>query len=142
MSRSANTCTPNPSKYRLFGLDIWLVSTRKRRETDREMFGFGLFRFKPTETDPLFRKKTKHRPRHFSVSVHNNTGCVPGDVCVFFKFNRSFYPSTSSTTSLRADSSILEDIKVLWSQSYATEILRCHVCSMHCSGPCKAMSLH
>ena len=34
-----------------------------------------------------------------------------------------FYPSTSSTTSARADSSILEEIQVLWSQSYATEIL-------------------
>ena len=39
-------------------------------------------------------------------------------VCVFF----TFYPSTSSTTSVRADSSILEEIQVMWSQSYATEI--------------------
>ena len=50
-------------------------------------------------------------------------GMVDG-VCVFFTLNRSFYPSTSSTTSVRADSSILEEIQVLWSQSYATEILR------------------
>ena len=51
-------------------------------------------------------------------------------MCVFFTLNRSFYPSTSSTTSVRADSSILlliEEIQVLWSQSYAIEILRCHV---------------
>ena len=49
-------------------------------------------------------------------------------VCVFFILNHSFYPSTSSTTSVHADSSILEEIQVLlWSQSYATEILRCHV---------------
>ena len=33
------------------------------------------------------------------------------------------YASTSSTTSVRADSSILEEIQVLWSQSYATEIV-------------------
>ena len=38
-------------------------------------------------------------------------------VCVFFTINRSFSPSTSSTTSVRADSSILEDIQVImWSQ--------------------------
>ena len=42
--------------------------------------------------------------------------CVRG---VFFTLNRSFYPSTSSTTIVRADSSILEER----SQSYATEIL-------------------
>ena len=60
-------------------------------------------------------------------------------VCVFFTLNRSFYPSTSSTTSVRADSPILEEIQVMWSQSYATEILGCHVCSKHCSGQCNAM---
>ena len=43
-------------------------------------------------------------------------------VCVFFTLNRSFYPSASSTTSVRADSSILEEIQVMWSQGYATEI--------------------
>ncbi len=46
---------------------------------------------------------------------------------MFFTLNRSFYPSTFSTTSVRAGSSILEEIQVLWAQSYATEILRCHV---------------
>ena len=68
-------------------------------------------------------------------------------VCVFFTLNRSFYPSTYSTTSGRADSSILEEIQVLWSQSYAVEILRCHVpgtwyqvCSKHCCGQCNPMS--
>ena len=70
---------------------------------------------------------------------------VPG-MCVFFTLTRSFYPSTTSTTSVRADSSILEEIQVLWSQSYATEILRCHVCttivSTAVSGECNAMSSH
>ena len=65
--------------------------------------------------------------------------CIRGNVValrVFFPLNRSFYPSTSSTISVRADSSILlyillEDIQVLLSQSYATEILRAtyQVCS-------------
>ena len=40
----------------------------------------------------------------------------------FFTSNRPFYPSTSSTTSVRADYSILEDIQVMWSHSYATEM--------------------
>ena len=57
-----------------------------------------------------------------------------GLVCVFFTLNRYFYPSTSSTTSIRTDSSILEEIHIMWSQSYATEILRCHVCRKHSSG--------
>ena len=54
--------------------------------------------------------------------------------CVFFTLNRSLYPSTSCTTSVRADSIILliEEMQVPWSQSYATEILRCHVCNKHC----------
>ena len=38
-------------------------------------------------------------------------------VCVVFTLNRFFFPSTSSTTSVRADFSILEEI----------QILRCHV---------------
>ena len=41
-------------------------------------------------------------------------------VCVFFTLNRPFCPSTSGTTSVRADSSILEEIRVMLSQSYAT----------------------
>ena len=66
---------------------------------------------------------------------------LPGTVvCVFFTLNRYFYPSTSSATSVRADSSILEEIHVLSSQSHATEILRCHVCSKHSIGQCNAMS--
>ena len=40
-------------------------------------------------------------------------------VCVF-TLSRSFYPSTASTASVRADSPILEEIQVMWSQSYAT----------------------
>ena len=49
----------------------------------------------------------------------------------------SVYPSTSSTTSVCADSSILEEIpgtnevhvmrSHMWSQSYVTDILRCRV---------------
>ena len=54
-------------------------------------------------------------------------------VCVFSTVNRSSYPSTSSATSVGADSSILsfimEDIQVLWAQSYTTEI-RSHVPGM------------
>ena len=42
-------------------------------------------------------------------------------------------------TSVRADSSILEDIQVMWSQSYATQILRCHIYSKHSSGQYNAM---
>ena len=34
-------------------------------------------------------------------------------MCVFFTFNRSFYPSKSSTISARADSSILEETSSL-----------------------------
>ena len=63
-------------------------------------------------------------PRHvplvfvapFSPTFGFNRVCVFG----FFTLNRSFYPSTSSTTSVRADSSILsiEKIRVMWSQSH------------------------
>ena len=51
--------------------------------------------------------------------------------------NRSFFPSTSSTTSVRADSSILlvEETQVMWSQHYARDtVLRCQLpgtCSKH-----------
>ena len=44
-------------------------------------------------------------------------------MCVLFTLNRSFYPSTSSTTSARANASILEEMQVMWSQSYAKSIL-------------------
>ena len=70
-------------------------------------------------------------------------------LCVFsFTSNRYFYPSISSaTTSVRADSSILllmEEIQVImWSQSYATEILlyvaTYQVCGKHSSRQCNAM---
>ena len=46
------------------------------------------------------------------------------DVCVLFTLYRSFYPSASSTTSVRAGSSILEEKQVLWSQRYATKLPR------------------
>ena len=61
-------------------------------------------------------------------------------VCVLFTLNRSFCPSTSCTTSVRAESSILEEIQVMWSQSYATEIRLCPVSSKHSSGQCNAVS--
>ena len=54
-------------------------------------------------------------------SSRSITECIAA-VCVFFTLNRSFYPSTS-ITSVRADSLVLEEIQVMWSQSYATEIL-------------------
>ena len=38
-------------------------------------------------------------------------------VCVFFTLNRYFYPSTSSTPSVRADSSNPRETHVLWSQT-------------------------
>ena len=64
---------------------------------------------------------------------------ISAPVCVFLTLNSSFYPSTSCTTSVRAGCPILEETQVMWSQCYATEILRCHVCSNHCSRQCKAM---
>ena len=42
-----------------------------------------------------------------------------GGVCILHIKPRSFYPSTSSTTSARADSSILQEIQVLWSHARA-----------------------
>ena len=68
---------------------------------------------------------------HCGVKVPNGNR-VPGDerngfksnilvrTCVFFASNRYFYPSTSRTTSVRADSAILEEIQVRWSLNYAT----------------------
>ena len=81
-----------------------------------------------------------------AAAVGTKRALTASAVCVFFTLNRSFYPSTSSTTSVGADSSIVEEIQVLWPQSYAPEILRCHlpgtlVCSKHCSWQCNAMSL-
>ena len=63
----------------------------------------------------------------YAVSTAVSGQC---NVCVFFTLNTSFYPSTSRTTSVRADCSILEETQVPWSQSYVTEILRCHVPGM------------
>ena len=45
---------------------------------------------------------------------------------VFFTLIRYSYPSISSTTSVCADSSILEIYKVLWSPNYAPEMLHCY----------------
>ena len=51
-------------------------------------------------------------------------------VCMFLPLDRALYQSISSTTSVHADSSILEEVDVMWSQSCATEITRCHVSGM------------
>ena len=47
-------------------------------------------------------------------------------VCVFFTLNRYFCPSTSTTTTVRDESSILERCEFCgrWSQNYATETLQ------------------
>ena len=47
-----------------------------------------------------------------------------------------------TTTSVRADSSILAEIHVVWSQNCATEILRCHVYAVSTiSEQCNVMSI-
>jgi len=61
--------------------------------------------------------------------------------CVFFTFNRSFYPSTSSTTSVRADSSILERYKLCGHKTTPQILHCCLVCSKQ-SRQCNAMSLY
>ena len=62
-------------------------------------------------------------------------GRMTGVLHVFFTSSRFFYPWTSRTTSVCVDSPIdyPREIQIMWSQNYATEILRCHVpvCSMH-----------
>ena len=49
--------------------------------------------------------------------LHFSSQCV----CPF-TFDRSFYPSTSSTTSVRADSSVPEELQAVRSQNYATAV--------------------
>ena len=72
------------------------------------------------------------KPLNFQVVwPKNGTAVLKG-------LNRSFHPS-SRTAGVRADSSILEEIQVMWSQSYATEIIPSHVCRKHCSGQCNAL---
>ena len=73
-----------------------------------------------------------------SHTIHENI-CVVCYVCAFFTLPSYFHPSAFSTTSVRADSSILEDIQVMWPRYYSTEILRCQVCSKH-SGQFNVMS--
>ena len=51
---------------------------------------------------------------HTTINILD-TSTYQSLVCVFLTLNRSFYPSTSSTTSVRPDSSILEEIQALWS---------------------------
>ena len=54
----------------------------------------------------------------WTLNRPSSTGCAGcRRVCVIFILNRSSYPSTSSTTTVRADSSILliGEIQVMWS---------------------------
>ena len=69
----------------------------------------------PLEPQSRFRDKLLEI---WLVCPHNGTAVL-----------KAFYPSISSTTSVRADSSILliEQIQVMCPESYATEILRWHV---------------
>ena len=63
-------------------------------------------------------------------------------VCVLFTLNRPLHPLTTSTTSARADASILERYK-LWSQNYATQILLavdCYWYAVKQSRQCNARS--
>ena len=52
------------------------------------------------------------------TTATRRTVSKPTNVCAFFALNRSFYPSTSSTTRVCADSSILERylVHVKWPQ--------------------------
>ena len=59
--------------------------------------------------------------RSIAALYRRSSRCV---CLVFLTLNRSFYPSTSSTSSARADSSYNpRDIRALWSQNYDTETL-------------------
>ena len=65
--------------------------------------------------------------RFGDTRLHFQVVCPENGTAVLKGLNRSFYPSTSSTTSVRANSSILRverDIQLLSSQNYATEILQ------------------
>ena len=54
-------------------------------------------------------------------------------MCVFFTLNRYFCPVDIQHNQSVPILQGLEEIQVMWSQSYATEIVRCHVpvCSKH-----------
>ena len=74
--------------------------------------------------------------------INARTGGEKG-VCVFFTWNHYFCPSTSSTTSVRTDSSILEEIQVMCSHKGTPQryfVATYLVCSEHSSGQCNAMS--
>ena len=65
------------------------------------------------------------------VGIIYAVSSVSVQLCVFLTLNRSFYPSTTSTRSVRADSSPWA-IQALWSQNYDTEIpLHCNALTMH-----------
>ena len=73
------------------------------------------------------KPKVKPRPIYLIVSTQIDREYLGTCFCpqlfvgvsVCFTFNRSFYPSTSRTSSVRADSPILGGIQALWSQTYA-----------------------
>ena len=52
-------------------------------------------------------------------------------LCVFFTSNRSFYPSTSSTPSVRADPSYIE-IQTSSGHKITTDILHCNAVTIQC----------
>ena len=62
---------PTHAHRTLRSSDHLMVRRETDRETDRAIFGFGFGFVKPTETDGRFGEKTKNRPSHFSLSVHN-----------------------------------------------------------------------
>ena len=65
-------------------------------------------------------------------------------MCVF-TLNRYFYLSTSSATSVRADSSVLEEIQALCAHKATPQryyVATYLVCPKHSSGQCNAMSHH
>ena len=119
---AARTAAPNKNTHNIFRADS-SPYIRTERETQA---------LEATNYDPLQMRCICTRTR--GVLSLERPREVHRAVCVLLTLNRSFYPSTSSTTSARADSSILEEIQVLWSPSYATEILRCHVCSVRVHG--------
>ena len=77
------------------------------------------------------RLKTADTSRHDDVVV-----C---ELCVLFTFNRSFYPSTSSTTSVRTDSSILDRYK--FCSHKTTAQINYFSCTLLCSKLCTAALL-
>ena len=72
----------------------------------------------PAQHRHYLHDRQQHHTTSQAICVSANTFHLTPRLCVrlFFALNRSFYPSISSTTSVRADSSIQEEIQVMWSQ--------------------------